>query len=62
VLNWELPAFIRYSASLSYAFMEWLAGFIFDGIVAATPKIAQRFPPKKDRSSAKLSGAGGAEN
>lgn len=47
VLNWELPAFIRYSASLSYAFMEWLAGFIFDGIVAATPKIAQRFPPKK---------------
>jgi glycosyltransferase involved in cell wall biosynthesis len=47
VLNWELPAFIRYSASLSYAFMEWLAGRLFDGIVTATPKIAERFPSNK---------------
>ena len=47
VLNWELPAFIRYGASLSYAIMEWLAGRYFDGIVAATPKIAERFPPAK---------------
>ena len=33
--------------SLSYAIMEWLAGRYFDGIVAATPKIAERFPPAK---------------
>ena len=47
VLNWELPVFIRYGASLSYAFLEWLAGRLFDGIVTATPKIAERFPSKK---------------
>lgn len=47
VLNWLLPSYIRYGASTTYTFLEWVAGWLFDGIVAATPKIAERFPEGK---------------
>ena len=47
VKNWQLPAYIRYGASYFYSIMEWVAGKLFDGIITATPKIAERFPPQK---------------
>lgn len=42
-----LPAFARRPVSWIASAMEWLAACVFDAIVTATPKIAERFPPRK---------------
>jgi len=47
VLNWELPAYIRNGMSAVYWLLEWMGAKAFDGIVAATPTIAKRFPSAK---------------
>ncbi|MEW6217204.1 MAG: glycosyltransferase family 4 protein [Candidatus Bipolaricaulota bacterium] len=47
VLNWELPSVIRRGMSATYWMLELIAGRLFDGIVAATPRIAARFPSRK---------------
>ena len=47
VLNWELPSVIRRGMSATYWMLELIAGRLFDGIVAATPGIAARFPSWK---------------
>lgn len=40
-----LPAFVRAPISWFASAVEWIAGKVFDLIVAATPTIAARFPP-----------------
>lgn len=47
VLNWELPTVIRRGMSAVYWLLESIAGGCFDGVVAATPRIAARFPSRK---------------
>ena len=47
VLNTRFHAAIKKSLSLTFSFLEWLAGKLFSGIIAATPKIAERFPTDK---------------
>ena len=42
-----LPGFARRPVSWTVSGVEWLAALIFDAIVPATPKIAERFPPRK---------------
>lgn len=42
-----LPLFIRKPMSLAIQFTEMLGAALFDAIVAATPKIAERFPASK---------------
>ena len=42
-----LPAFARRPVSWIVSGIEWLAARVFDAIVPATPKIAERFPPCK---------------
>lgn len=42
-----LPPYVRKPASVLSEAAEWLAGRAFDGIVAATPDIANRFPKHK---------------
>ena len=42
-----LPAFVRQPVSWIASIMEWLAARIFNAIVPATPKIAERFPLSK---------------
>lgn len=46
VKSW-IPRFLRGLTSVSAALMERLASPLFDGIVAATPIIARRFPKRK---------------
>ena len=42
-----IPAWCRGIASKSVSVFEWLGACCFDGIIAATPAIAKRFPPQK---------------
>jgi hypothetical protein len=42
-----IPACLRRPVSWAAAGAEWVAARVFDGIVAATPTIAHRFPPHK---------------
>ena len=42
-----LPRVFRHVLSWSAELLEWLGAKLFDGIVSATPKIAERFPPGK---------------
>ena len=42
-----LPAPMRRPVSWAMSVCEWLAAHVFDAIVTATPKIAERFPPRK---------------
>jgi len=47
VLNTRFHPVVKKTLSLSFSLLEWLAGRLFSGIIAATPKIAQRFPSYK---------------
>lgn len=42
-----LPGFLRRPVSWIASAIEWLAARVLDSIVPATPKIAERFPPRK---------------
>ncbi|MCY4364084.1 MAG: glycosyltransferase family 4 protein [Gammaproteobacteria bacterium] len=42
-----LPGFLRRPVSWIVSAIEWLAARVLDSIVPATPKIAERFPPRK---------------
>lgn len=42
-----IPAWCRGIASRCVSLFEWLGVSLFDGIIAATPAIAKRFPPQK---------------
>lgn len=42
-----IPRLLRRPLAFVAAALEWLATACFDGIVAATPAIARKFPPKK---------------
>ena len=42
-----LPAVTRQPVSWAVSVIEWLAARVFDAIVPAEPKIAERFPPRK---------------
>ena len=42
-----LPTVARWPLSWILSGMEWLAAQVFDAIVPVTPKIAERFPPRK---------------
>ena len=44
--EWLHPFLRKWIADICECF-EWFAGFLLDGIVAVTPTIAGRFPPKK---------------
>lgn len=47
LIKYWLPGFARRPVSWIVSGVEWLAARIFDAIVPATPKIAERFPPRK---------------
>ena len=47
LVKFWLPAWVRGPVSWVMAGVEWLAGRVFDAIVAAEPEIAKRFPPAK---------------
>lgn len=42
-----IPVIVRIPVALAMIALEWLAGKVFDAIVAATPTIAARFPRNK---------------
>ncbi|AHE97850.1 glycosyl transferase [Thioalkalivibrio paradoxus ARh 1] len=42
-----LPALIRHPVAWTVEAVEWVAAHIFDGLVPATPRIAERFPAAK---------------
>ncbi|MYB33827.1 MAG: glycosyltransferase family 4 protein [Gammaproteobacteria bacterium] len=42
-----LPGFARRPVSWVVSVIEWLAARVFDAIISVTPKIAERFPPRK---------------
>ena len=42
-----LPVFARHPVSWTVSVLEWLSARVFDAVVAATPEIAGRFPPRK---------------
>ena len=42
-----LPSLMRRPVSWVMSVCEWLAAHVFDAIITATPKIAERFPPRK---------------
>lgn len=44
--NTRIPVLVRRTLSPIVAMIEWVATRFFDGVVAATPEIASRFPPK----------------
>jgi glycosyltransferase involved in cell wall biosynthesis len=42
-----IPRGLRRVASVTMRFLEWLGGKLFDGLIAAEPVIAERFPASK---------------
>ncbi|HSJ31049.1 MAG TPA: glycosyltransferase family 4 protein [Longimicrobiales bacterium] len=42
-----IPSWLRHATARTMALVEWIAGRTFDGVVAATPTIAKRFPEHK---------------
>ena len=42
-----LPWFLRRPLARTVGLIEWLGANLFDAVVPATPKIAERFPPRK---------------
>ena len=47
VLAWRFSWPVRYAVSVSYTILEWIGGLMFTKILAATPRITRRFPPRK---------------